>query len=95
MDPVLDFHWQEYVGRWNYTEWREILAAGMEGGECDAVRRATSTGEPLGARQFVMAMERKTGRRLRVLSRGRPRKRMEEETAQIAQQSLSGRYGPG
>jgi hypothetical protein len=78
VDPVLDFRWEEYVGHWNHAEWRDVLAAGMEGGGCDAVRRATSTGEPLGVREFVTAMEEEAGRRLRVLARGRPRKRAED-----------------
>jgi putative transposase len=60
-------------GRPESWEWREILAAGMEDGECDTVRRATCTGEPLGARVIVTAMERQAGRRLRALPRGRPR----------------------
>jgi putative transposase len=88
VDPVLDFRWEEYVGRWNYGEWREILEAGMEDRECDAVRRATSTGEPLGAREFVTAMERQAGRRLRVLPRGRPRNMPEESEPAARQQNL-------
>ena len=43
--------------------------------ECAAVRRATGTGEPLGSPEFLRSLERAAGRRLRVLDRGRPRKR--------------------
>jgi putative transposase len=76
-DPVLDRHWVEYFGRWDYGEWREILTAGIPDGECDSVRRATHTGEPLGTREFVASLERQAGRRLRVLARGRPQKKPE------------------
>ena len=75
LDSVLDCRWTEYSGRWDHAEWREILAAGISGGECDLVRRATHTGEPLGSREFVDGLERNAGRRLRVLARGRPRKK--------------------
>jgi hypothetical protein len=74
LDPVLDCRWAEYLGAWNYGEWREILSAGMSGGECDTVRHATHTGEPLGSPEFITALERQAGRRLRVLARGRPPK---------------------
>lgn len=73
-DPVLDCRWAEHFGRWDYGEWQEILSAGMPGGECDSVRRATNTGAPMGSREFVMALERQAGRTLRVLARGRPPK---------------------
>jgi putative transposase len=50
VDPVLDFRWEEHVGHGNHAEWRGILAAGMEGGECDAVRRAAFPSPALGCR---------------------------------------------
>jgi hypothetical protein len=71
---LLSCHWTEYFGRWDHTEWKEILAAVLPEGECQAVRRATRTGEPLGEREFVVALERQAGRRLRVRERGRPRR---------------------
>jgi putative transposase len=77
VDPVLDCRWAEYFGGWDYGEWQEILSAGMSGGECDTVRRATHTGEPLGSLEFVTTLERQAGRRLRVLARGRPPKKPE------------------
>jgi len=46
----------------------------MSADEAEAVRRATRTGEPLGSRGFLAEMERQTGKRLRVLERGRPKK---------------------
>ena len=74
-DPVLDCRWEEYFGRWDYGEWQEILSAGLSGGECDSLRHATHTGEPLGSPEFVTGLERQAGRRLRVLARGRPQKK--------------------
>jgi putative transposase len=88
LDPVLDCHWEEYLGQWNFEEWREILAAGMEGGACDAVRRATYAGEPLGGEEFLRLLERQAGRRLRVLPRGRPRKESAACERPLRQQSL-------
>ena len=77
LDPVLDCGWVEYFGRWDYSEWQEILAAEMSGGESDSIRRATHTGEPLGSREFVAALERQAGRRLPVMAHGRPQKKPE------------------
>jgi len=77
VDSVLDCRWVEYFGRWDYGEWREILSAGISCGESDSIRRAAHTGEPLGSREFVAALERHAGRRLRVLARGRPQKKPE------------------
>jgi putative transposase len=65
----------EYLGAWDHREWAEVLAAGSGAGECEAVRRATWKGEPLGPREFVRTLERQTGRRLRVGERGRPPKK--------------------
>ena len=79
-DPVLDRRWVECLGRWDYAEWREIMNAGVSVGETDAIRRATHTGEPLGSREFVAAVERQAGRSLRVLARGRPPKKLEKGT---------------
>jgi putative transposase len=73
IDPVLDPASPECRGPWNHTEWREILAAGVSDTDSYAIRRATLTGEPLGSAEFVARLERETGRRLRVLARGRPR----------------------
>jgi putative transposase len=74
-DPVLDSEWSDYFGGWNFTEWRENLSAALTDEELKRLRRATRTGEPLGSREFVGALERQTGKRLRVLGRGRPRQK--------------------
>ena len=73
LDVVLDSRWKEYFGGWNFAEWQEILSAGMDGGDLDAVRRATRTGEPLGSREFLVLLERRAGKLLRVRKRGRPK----------------------
>ena len=70
MDPVLDPATPDCRGPWNHTEWREILAAGVSETDSYAIRPATLTGEPLGSTEFVVRLERETGRRL--LARGRP-----------------------
>ncbi|MBZ5585919.1 MAG: transposase [Acidobacteriia bacterium] len=74
-DAVLDCRWTEYFDRWDFNEWKEILAAGAPDEECAAVRRATRTGEPLGSRTFLADLERRIGKRLLVLERGRPRRK--------------------
>lgn len=73
MDAVLDFQWKEYFARWNFAEWMEILSAAMDEGDLEAMRRATRTGEPLGSREFLVWLERRTGKPLRVRKRGRPK----------------------
>jgi putative transposase len=83
-DGVLDYRWPEYFDGWSYGEWREILAAGGAEGEEEAVRRATRTGEPLGSRRFVAELERRSGRRLRVLERGRPKRLPEKGTDEFS-----------
>ena len=87
-DEVLYPGWEEHLGRWDYGEWREILAAGFQTVECEAVRRATLTGEPLGPPEFVAALERQVGKRLRVLERGRPKKGPDSASEQVAQDCL-------
>jgi putative transposase len=72
-DAVLDCDWVDYCRFWNHREWQDLLLAGMSDGESSAVREATRTGEPLGSPEFVMRLEGLTGRRLRVLPRGRPK----------------------
>ena len=73
LDMVLDCRWKEYFGGWNFAEWKEILSAGMNEADLDAVRRATRTGEPLGSREFLVSLERRSGKLLRVRERGRPK----------------------
>jgi len=68
-DPVLDSHRSAdlaHLERWDYDGWKESLVSGISQAECDAVRRATHTGEPLGSREFLRQLERQAGRRLEV-----------------------------
>jgi putative transposase len=74
VDAVLSFDWIGQFGRWDYGEWKELLSEGGAGEVEEAIRRATRTGEPLGSRDFVAGLERRAGKRLRVLERGRPRR---------------------
>jgi len=90
VDPVLDDGWSGCFRGWNHTEWRECLQTEMLESECDALRLATHTGEPLGPRQFMTQLERQAGRRLRVLPRGRPPKAPPSPPGQDCQQSLFG-----
>jgi len=92
-DRVLDCRWAEPFGRWDFEEWREILAAGVNYGESEAIRRATRTGEPLGSREFVARLERRAGRRLRVGERGRPRRQPPSQEDAAAQGCLSASDG--
>src|SRR5437588_3619305 len=42
-------------GDWDYAGWKEGLLAGVSQPECDAIRRSTYTGEPLGSSEFLGA----------------------------------------
>ena len=90
VDPVLHRDWSGCFRKWNYTGWQECLQAEVLESECDALRLATHTGEPLGPRQFVTQLERQAGRRLRVLPRGRPPKAPPSLTGLDCQESLFG-----
>jgi putative transposase len=68
-DAALDMQaWQE---DWTTAEWREYLEAGGEG-ESGAIRGSTHTGRPLGAPDFIAALERALGRSLKARKGGRP-----------------------
>ena len=75
-DKVLTGNWADHFDGWDYARWQGVLLAGMSEGESGAVRRATETGQPLASHEFVKQLERHTGRRLLVLARGRPKKRL-------------------
>jgi len=75
-DPVLDG--SRDLAAWDYARWKQSLLAGISQTECDSIRRATHTGEPLGSRVFLRQLERHAGRRLQVLARGRPTKPLNE-----------------
>jgi hypothetical protein len=78
---------------WNFGEWKEILSACTSAGESEAVRRATRTGEPLGSREFILGLERRMGKRLRVGDRGRPRKKPQPAEKGAVQGSLFAAIG--
>jgi len=55
------------VGRWNGTESREILAAGVDQEDTEALWRASPAGELFGDTAFLARRETEAGRRLKVL----------------------------
>jgi putative transposase len=71
-DPVMPAGWEENFGFWDHAHWKVCLASAIPEADCDAVRYATRTGEPLGADEFVARLELESGRNLRVLAKGRP-----------------------
>ena len=76
-DLLLDWPWVDWIkaarlGEWSYADWKVGLDMEMGDEELNRMRRSTKLGEPLGSEDFVSELERKTGRRLRVLARGRP-----------------------
>ena len=76
-DLLLDWPWVDWIkaarlGEWSYADWKVGLDMEMGDEELNRMRRSTRLGEPLGSEDFVSELERKTGRRLRVLARGRP-----------------------
>jgi len=73
-DPVMSPGWEENFGFWDHAHWQDSLRSAVPEEDCAAVRSATRTGEPLGAREFVARLELEAGRNLRVLARGRPPK---------------------
>ena len=72
-DRLLGLEWAEWFRGWDYAGWNDWLETGTPVVEAEAIRRATSTGEPLGSAAFLENLERQTGRRLRIGQRGRPR----------------------
>lgn len=70
-DILLDFEWAG-DGEWNFPQWRTALGGREAEEDLAAIRRATQVGEPLGSAGFLERLESKTGRRLRVLKKGRP-----------------------
>ncbi|HWC96908.1 MAG TPA: transposase [Candidatus Sulfopaludibacter sp.] len=73
-DLVLDREWDELTGGWNHVSWREQLESALTEQDTAALRRATRRGVPLGSEAFIDELERRAGRRLRLLERGRPKK---------------------
>ena len=58
-------------------DWQAYLSRKHADSEVQIIRRHTMSGLPLGSDTFVEALERRTGRRLRPGTRGRPRQRKE------------------
>ena len=89
--PLDAAHWENAL---RYVELNPVRAglalSGIGQAECDSIRRATHTGEPLGSREFVRQLERQAGRRLQVLARGRPAKRPCQPDRTGLQQDLFG-----
>lgn len=61
----------EWADRWEARSWRDVLEQGVEEAALLArIREATQTGRPMGAPEFVMALESALGRPLRPQKRG-------------------------
>jgi putative transposase len=74
-DPLLDCAWAHWFRRWNYSEWKELLqAASATSDDWKHLRRSTHTGEPFGLPDFVLQLEKESGRRLRIATPGRPKR---------------------
>lgn len=78
-DALLDPQWRHWwtearLGEWDFEGWFRMMAEAQSEGEVSQVRRATQTGEPFGPLEFIREMEAASGRRLKVLDRGRPPK---------------------
>jgi putative transposase len=70
--PWLDWMEEARLGSWSFLDWKANLLKASQPEELNRIRRATNLGEPLGSDEFVMSLEAKAGRRLRVQARGRP-----------------------
>jgi putative transposase len=70
-----------HLYRWNcgftVEEWRQMLDNAADPEAEQALRVSTQQGKPYGEIEFIEAMERKTGRQLRVRTVGRPAIRQE------------------
>lgn len=55
-------------------DWANYLSEGTNRDVSDVIRRHSRTGRPLGSDAFIHQLEQQTGRRLRKLKPGRPRK---------------------
>jgi putative transposase len=73
-DPVLTADWAEWFRGWDDAEWKYWLAAGGDVNASAAIRQATNKGCPYGPAEFIERLEFQTGRRLRPVGPGRPKK---------------------
>jgi putative transposase len=79
-DPCLDMStWRK---AWSEASWRRFLEEGESEAELRAIRRSTYSGRPLGAEEFIHALEQRTRRRLTPAKAGRPRKPVVHENPQ-------------
>jgi putative transposase len=96
-DPALEM--QAWRQAWSPAEWREYLEAARGDAESEAIRRSTHTGRPLGAPEFIEALEKALSRRLRAEKGGRPRKVARETDRQSIgygrAESETSRLSPG
>jgi hypothetical protein len=93
-EALLRHDWAEYFGGWNPAGWRQTLAARLAAEDEDTVRRATRTGEPMGSRRFLAELEHRTGKRLRVGPRGRPKsKALQSDDLAATQGNLFAPFG--
>lgn len=65
---------EQWRRRWSSREWIRFLAAGESHGDLTALRQCTHTGRPLGAPDFVAALEKSTSRPLAPRRAGRHKK---------------------
>ena len=73
--PMLEM--ERWTKRWTAGEWRHYLEQAESAADLGALRRATHTGRPLGASEFVTDLETITARRLKPQKGGRPKKMSE------------------
>ena len=75
-DPVMPAGWEENFGFWDHAHWKVCLASAIPEADCDAVRYATRTGEPLGADEFVARLELESGQKSASPGKGAPQSKM-------------------
>jgi putative transposase len=94
-DPCLDL--ERWGRQWTAASWRKYLEEGETESELDSLRQSTRTGRPLGAAEFIDALEQSTERRLAPQKGGRPRKTVADDRQEafafpkVARQNARGR----
>jgi len=77
-DPMLEM--ERWRRRWSATDWSQFLAEAQAVADLPALRHSTHTGRPLGAPEFVAALEEITSRPLAPRRGGRPKKSVAESS---------------
>jgi putative transposase len=77
-DPMLEM--ERWRRRWSATDWSQFLADAQAVADVAALRHSTHTGRPLGAPEFVAALEEITSRPLAPRRGGRPKKSVAESS---------------